>query len=296
MVAQPALFEGMELNQVVNVAQVSKYSPFRYPGGKTWLVPTLRKWLRSLPAAPTEFYEPFAGGGIISLTVAFEQLADHVTMVELDREVAAVWKTIISGDAEWLANKIVAFDLTPHSLGETLAKKTKATNELAFRTILKNRTFHGGILATGSGTLKYGENGKGIHSRWYAHTLKKRILNIKTVRKRITFIQQDGLQVIKNNRDLKNAVWFIDPPYTVKGKGKRAGRRLYTHFELDHDKLFRLMSKASGAFLMTYDNDESVRELARKYSFDCEPIAMKSTHHAEMKELLIGRDLRWARI
>lgn len=33
--------------------------------------------------------EPFAGGGIVSLTVAFEQLAERVTMVELDDDVKA---------------------------------------------------------------------------------------------------------------------------------------------------------------------------------------------------------------
>jgi DNA adenine methylase len=295
MFAQPALFEDLERNKIVNVAQVPKYSPFRYPGGKTWLVPTIRKWLRSLSPSTLRFYEPFAGGGIISLTVAFEGLADHVTMVELDAEVAAVWKTIIDGDADGLANRIISFDLTLDTLRKTLAKDTTEIHEVAFKTILKNRTFHGGILAGGSGLLKHGENGKGIHSRWYAETLRKRILNIKTVRERITFLQDDGFNIIKKYRARKNAVWFIDPPYTVKGKGKRAGKRLYTHNELDHERLFKLMSEASGAFLMTYDNDDAVRDLARKYSFDFESIAMKGTHHAQMKELLIGRNLDWAR-
>ena len=295
MVAQQALFEGVKLNEIVNVAQVRQYSPFRYPGGKTWLVPCIRKWLRSLPALSTDFFEPFAGGGILSLTVAFERLADHVTMVELDEEVAAVWDTILNGKAEWLAKRILNFNLTPESLRRTLAKKTDAVNEIAFKTILKNRTYHGGILANGSGVLKHGENGKGIHSRWYAETLNKRFRHIGSISDRITFIHGNGLDVIKRESASKNAVWFIDPPYTVRGQGKRAGKRLYTHFELDHEALFELMSRVSGAFLMTYDNDDSVRGLAQKYAFDFEPIAMKGTHHAEMKELLIGRDLSWAR-
>lgn len=295
MIDQSALFEDIDRSQIVNVAQVPQYSPFRYPGGKTWLVPRVRKWLRSLPASRITFYEPFAGGGIISLTVAFENLADRVTMVELDNEVAAVWKTIIDGDADWLANEIVNFDLTSATLEQTLSKKTKTIKQIAFKTILKNRTFHGGILANGSSPLKHGENGKGIHSRWYAGTLKKRILNIKTVRDRITFRHEDGLEVIKENSSSKNAVWFIDPPYTVMGNGKRAGKRLYTYNELDHERLFRLMSKAAGTFLMTYDNDNAVRELAKKYSFDFEAVSMKGTHHTEMKELLIGRDLGWLR-
>jgi len=46
---------------------------------------------------------------------------------------------------------------------------------------------------------------------------------------------------------------------------------------------------------MTYDNDRDVEELARRHGFDTLPIPMKNTHHAEMTELLIGRDLDWAR-
>jgi len=45
---------------------------------------------------------------------------------------------------------------------------------------------------------------------------------------------------------------------------------------------------------MTYDNAGDVRELAAKYGFETLPIPMKNTHHAEMTELLIGRNLRWA--
>src|SRR5207248_6878310 len=91
---------------VVNVSAVPHRSPFRYPGGKTWLVPRIRQWLHSQPTRPAELIEPFAGGGIVSLTAAFEGLVDKVTMVELDHEVAAVWQTIVNGDGENLAHEI----------------------------------------------------------------------------------------------------------------------------------------------------------------------------------------------
>jgi DNA adenine methylase len=64
---------------------------------------------------------------------------------------------------------------------------------------------------------------------------------------------------------------------------------------LDHEKLFKLTSEVAGDFLMTYDDAQDVRELATRHGFDTELIAMKNTHHAAMKELLIGRDLGWAR-
>lgn len=289
---QATLFD---LTEVVNVSSVPQRSPFRYPGGKTWLVPHVRRWLATKPTRACEFIEPFAGGGIVSLTVSAESLAEHVTMVELDSQVSAVWRTIIEeDDGEWLAARIVSFDLTHEALAATLSKKTRSVREKAFQTILKNRTYRGGILAQGSAPLKHGENGKGIASRWYAETLKRRILDIRAIRERITFIEGDGLEVIKKNTQRSDAVFFIDPPYTAAGK--RAGSRLYTHFELDHEELFRLAGAVAGDFLMTYNDADGVRELARSQGFDIELVAMKNTHNAEMKELLIGRNLDWARV
>lgn len=284
------LFEP-SLSRIINVASVPQRSPFRYPGGKTWLVPRIRQWLKQ---PVREFIEPFAGGGIISLTVAAEQLADHVTMVELDEQVAVVWTTLIEeGDGAWLAERIVSFDLIHDSLRDVLAKETCSVRERAFQTILKNRTFRGGILAPGAAPLKQGENGKGIRSRWYPETLKRRILDIDAIRHRLTFIEGDGLEIIKQNTHRADATFFVDPPYTVAGK--RAGRRLYKYADLNHQELFRMMSTVAGDFLMAYDETGEVRELAKTHGFDTELVAMKNTHHAEMSELLIGRNLDWAR-
>ena len=221
---------------VVNVAQIPQRSPFRYPGGKTWLVPHVRAWLRKMPKKPRLFLEPFAGGGIVSLTVAFEELAPRVIMVELDHGVAALWKTILSDDNQWLGQQIVHFDMTLENVRDELTKTPCDEKELAFQTLLRNRTNHGGILAPGSGVLKHGENGKGIRSRWYPETLRKRIENIAVVRDKITFLEGDGIDAIREHATHKRSVFFIDPPYTAAGK--KAGSRLYTHNELDHERLF----------------------------------------------------------
>ena len=278
---------------IINVAMVPQRSPFRYPGGKTWLVPRIREWLSSRNTSPTEFIEPFAGGAIVSLTVAFERLAKHVTMVELDHQVAAVWHTIINGDGVWLAERIANFDLTSETVEETLSEPACSLPDIAFQTILKNRVNRGGILAKGAGRIKNGENGKGLKSRWYPQTLKQRIMDIIDVRDRIRVIEGDGLSVIRTNAHREDVVFFIDPPYTAGGK--RAGSRLYTHSVLDHEELFRIVSTICGDFLITYDNADELYDLARQYNFDTQLVAMKSTHHAEMTELLIGKNLDWSR-
>ena len=45
--------------------------------------------------------------------------------------------------------------------------------------------------------------------------------------------------------------------------------------------------------LMTYDFADEVLALAVKHGFQTQTVAMKNTHHAEMAELLIGRNLDW---
>jgi DNA adenine methylase len=276
-------------DRVVNVASVPQRSPFRYPGGKTWLVPYARLWLSSITPPPRELIEPFAGGSIVGLTAAFEGLAKKVTLVELDPDVAAVWKTILRGDVGWLANRVGTFDLKPDSAKSLLSSKPRTTKERAFVTIVRNRVQRGGILAPGAGLMKEGENGRGIRSRWYPATLSKRMLDIAAIRERIRFVEGDGVGYIERKMDRRNVAFFIDPPYTA------AGRRLYRYCEIDHGRLFWLAKRLSGSLLMTYDDSPEIRSLVREYRLDCETICMKNTHNAKMIELVISPDLRWLR-
>lgn len=279
--------------KIVNVASVPKRSPFRYAGGKTWFVPTLRAWLLNKKKPVDVLVEPFAGGGIVGLTAAFENLAKKVVMVELDEDVAAVWETIIDGDHEWLAREILNFDFNHKNVEKIVTEKPKSVASHAFQTILRNRVLHGGILAPGSGLIKNGENGKGLSSRWYPETLAKRILEIGTIREKLSFVHGSAFDVLPDYLDDKNAAIFVDPPYTAAGK--KAGRRLYRYHQLDHEQLFQLFTKAKADFLFTYDDSEDLRKLAKKQGFEFALIPMKNTHHATMSELIIAKDLGWLR-
>jgi DNA adenine methylase len=212
-------------------------------------------------------------------------------MVEIDSEIAAVWKSVMNGHTAWLAKRILQFDLTKDAVIHELSKTNCDVREKAFQTILKNRTLHGGILAEGSGFLKHGENGKGIRSRWYPATLARRFSDMSVIVDRISFRQEDGLDVIREFSERKDAIFFIYPPYTAGGK--KAGSRLYRHSHIDHDRLFMLCESTKGDFLMTYDNADEVKAMARRHGFQMRLIPMNNTHHATMEELVIGKDLSW---
>src|SRR5258708_5227702 len=150
----------------VNISQVAHRSPFRYPGGKTWLVPHIQAWLQSFQK-PRVFVEPFTGGGSVGLTVAAEGLAGKVVLIERDEHVAAVWETMLNGGAERLARRILDFPLSRERAITALSVPSKNTADLAFQTLLRNRVQRGGILAPGASLIKHGGNRRGISSRWY---------------------------------------------------------------------------------------------------------------------------------
>jgi DNA adenine methylase len=251
------------------------------------LVPYIRDWLRSRYKQPNRLIEPFAGGAIVSLTAGFEGLARHVIFSELDPEVAAVWRVVLNGQSEWLASRILNFDLSERTARDVLQGTSNELRERAFRCILRNRVQRGGIMAWGAGLVKTGEGGKGINSRWYPETLARRIREINSLKDRFSFLEGDGFDLIKEHQSDSDTVFYIDPPYT------KAARRLYSAWDVDHHRLFQQLSTCKGDFLMSYDNTTEVIALAEKFGFQYRAIAMKNTHHAKMTELLIGRNLRW---
>lgn len=289
LLSRPVKAAAYSKEKEVNVASVPQRSPFRYPGGKTWLIPHIRDWLKSRKPRPSRLIEPFAGGAAVSLTAAFEGLAKHVIFAELDTRVASVWRVVTNGQAEWLAKKILSFEVTEETVREELGKVPGQLRDIAFQTILRNRVQRGGIMAPGAGLIRTGEKDRGLRARWYPETLARRISEINAWKDKLTFIEGDAFALIQEHKQDAESVFYVDPPYLI------ASKRLYTNWEIDHEALFDLLAECKGDFLMSYDNTNEISEMAKKHGFQSKPVAMKSTHHAKMTELLISRDLSWLR-
>ena len=270
---------------VANVATVPQRSPLRYPGGKTWLVPHIRHWLKS--TNPEILIEPFAGGAIVSLTAVMENLVGSAVMVEIDRDVAAFWRCALeSGEA--LRERVAEFKPTLERLQKLERDAPSTVLEHGFRTLVLNRTRRNGILAPGASFCRNGEGGKGLLSRWYPGTLAARLAAIQEHSERFLFLEGDGLRllpVILEGWGGRAAV-FIDPPYTARG-GKNAGSRLYDHSSIDHAALFSILAEHGANFLMTYDPAGEIVELVRTHEFSAVGLLMKNGHHDRMREIVI---------
>ncbi len=270
---------------VVNVATVPQRSPLRYPGGKTWLIPHIREWLQRTD--PDIIIEPFAGGAIVSLTAVMEDLVSAAVMVEIDRDVAAFWRSALESGAtlqEWIRQ----FEPTLDRVRKIEQEPPSTVTAHGFRTLVLNRTRRGGILAPGASFSRNGENGRGLSSRWYPETLAARLAAIEEYGNRLVFVEGDGLKllpVLLQGWGRKAAV-FLDPPYTARG-GKRAGSRLYAHSNIDHARLFSVLAANRSNFLMTYDAAPEIVELVHRHDFAAVCLSMKNGHHNQMPEIVI---------
>ncbi len=268
-----------------NVASVPQRSPLRYPGGKTWLVPHIRKWL----ADPVDILiEPFAGGGVVALTAVMEELAKQALMVELDRDLSSFWRAVLEHSEE-LIERIQSFTPSRDDVERIAHGAPQSVLDHGFRTLVLNRTRHGGVLAPDASLIRSGENGAGIGSRWYPDTLVDRVKNIAEHSDKLLLCESDGVRLLELLCDRPGTAFFVDPPYTAEG-GKQAGTRLYTHSTVDHARIFAALAESQANFLMTYDCSSEIIALVRHHEFHAALVEMKSRHHLKMPELLITRD------
>jgi len=279
---------------VINVSQVRKLGPFRYPGGKTWFFPYFAAWLRwMLPRRPDlepHLVEPFAGGASVGLNALAEGLVERLTLVEIDLGVATFWKVVFSEESPLLIEKILRFEPTLENAERALSEEGGDEVDLAFRVLLRNRIAYGGILAKGAGRMRRGEDGRGPFSRWYPETLARRIEALHGLRSRVEVVHGDGVRFLAESAQ-RPLVFFVDPPYTAGGG---PGGRLYRYAEVDHGTLLRLLARLKGEFLATYNDAEEVVRLAEEAGLDHLRVPMLARKGKVVKELVLCRDASWA--
>lgn len=272
----------------VNVASVPQRSPLRYPGGKTWLIPHVEKWLNRHNRSYECLVEPFCGGGIVSLSSVMEDWVGDCVMAEIDRDVAAFWHAVLRHGTD-LSKMVRQFKISRETVESLSLQPPADVLEHGFRTLVLNRTRRGGILAPGAAFTKNGENGRGLASRWYPETIANRIDVILAFADRIRFMEGNGMELLEVllERCGRSLAVFADPPYTAGGK--RAGRRLYAHHDIDHAKLFAMLDDSSAEFLLTYDEAPEITDLIHKHGFHAARVIMKNGHHNKIPELVITR-------
>lgn len=273
---------------------VKQRSPLSYAGGKSWFVPYIHKWLKGKDPGKITFVEPFAGAAHCSIAVATEDWARKVVFSELDDRVAAVWTVTLGWNCHQLVNRLSEYVIESRDAVVELIKSPALTQvELAFRTILETKVRYGaGLADRGYAIRKTGKGrGKKFDYCWNPKVAKARIESINKRSWKIEFVHGCALETVERFSSDPNAAFFVDPPYTTHKAG--AGWQLYRCAKVDHERLFSLLAKAKGDFLMTYDDHESVIDLCERNGFQFMLLPMWNQKAKRMNELLISKNLDW---
>ena len=184
--------------------------------------------------------------------------------------------------------RINSFTLTRDSVVLLSCQRPTDVVEHGFRTLVLNRTRRGGILAQGESFTRQVENGAGNRAG-----IQKRSSGVCGLLQKSRPASLSTRQTVCRCWPLyfkphEDVALFIDPPYTGAG-GKRAGKRLYAHNDVDHARLFSIIAESNANFLMTYDRSLEIESLIETHKFHAVQVVMKSGHHVQLPELVITR-------
>ena len=234
-------------------------SPFRYPGGKAFMVKDLAERIRQSASPIDSYAEPFAGGAGAAIQLLAADEIDDIYLNDADVRIYSAWSAMLT-EGQRFIDKI---DETPLSIEvwkqmrEKVLRPNSAESlfELGFATFFVNRTSRSGILI-GSGPIGgYAQDGDwNLASRYYKETMKARINWLSKNAKRIKLSHKDALSFIRSftASRARKTFFFIDPPYVGMGS------RLYFNSmnENSHVALANLIKrkKSLNNWLVTYDD------------------------------------------
>ena len=236
-------------------------SPLRYPGGKAKLAPYFARVMASQPVRVATYAEPYAGGAGAGLYLLSEGHVDRLLINDLNPGIAAFWRSVVKTPdkfIERIESEEVTLEswrrhrkiyLSPHEVDDL---------DLGFATFFLNRCNRSGILtARPIGGLEQTGKWK-IDARFNRPGLVARIRHIQTIASRITVTEKSALDFVSSvSRRVNPVLFYVDPPYLVKGEELS----MSSHSWGDHEKLAKILSKSRHPWILTYDADQRVRNL-----------------------------------
>lgn len=252
-------------------------SPFRYPGGKAYLLPEIQAAIRASGSDVKYYAEPYAGGAGAAIELLANGIVDKVLLNDADPRIFCAWQAMLTETDGFLALlRSAKLNLpTWHRYNAIVKCPDLATDELelGFAAFFMNRTNRSGIILGAGPIGGYAQEGKWkMGARYYPETMRKRIEWLAERRAQIRISNVDGVEFIRSFRAKKarRTFFFIDPPYVG------AGGRLYldTMTVAKHRELALAvrLKKSVRNWLMTYDDHPLVRDLYSDFSVAASPI------------------------
>jgi len=238
-------------------------SMFRYPGGKSKMLPILMEYISKVHKNAWPFCDAFVGGGCVALEVAAKYPLGRIYLNDKDYWIYSFWDIVAGKETSKLPDLLKLID-QPATLEQFYKLKGEATNDklrCAYKAIFLNRTTFSGILKSGPIGGKDQKSEYTVDCRYNADKLKKKITACnKLLQGRATVTNYDISEYLFRYVDCCMTV-YLDPPYYNKGSA------LYTEFmqPSEHIEMANVLLKSAVTkWILSYDDCPQVRELYSK--------------------------------
>ena len=238
--------------------------------------------LKNQPSRLSRYVEPFAGGAGVGLRLLVDEFVDEIVINDLNPGIAAFWRAVFETPDELLA-KLRECEVSIdewHKQRETYLSEPDDDVTLGFALFFLNRTNRSGILdARPIGG--YAQDGKWkIDARFDPRRLAERISALAQFGSRVCVREVDGIDLVAEHLNDRNAFIYADPPYLVKGDDLY----LDTLDWSDHVRLAALLQDG-GQWLLTYDADPRITD---DLYAGCRCAEFSMTHSAAVQH--VGRE------
>ena len=239
-------------------------SPLRYPGSKATFLNVVLEFIEVHDLKGKEIVEPYAGSGIVSLSLIANNLASHATLVERDPLLYSFWMAVFEHTDSLISSiENVAVNMDTWHKFRMHLKNTMPEDELvvdlALACLFFNRTNFSGVLHSGPIGGKNQSSDYKIDCRFNKKDIISRIRQISLLGDRVSVKFGDALEFLQNANTQNNEkrYFYIDPPYF------KQGRKLYRYYYkvIDHKRLHDILSVATFPWLLSYDKHEFIELL-----------------------------------
>jgi len=274
----------------------------RYPGGKRKIKGQIASIIFEVLKKSDfqmEFREPFFGGGSVGLFVCENPKVDYVWLNDSDEALFCLWKAAFEAPEELFAlvDRYVPSIESFYEIKEHLLKEggygnsfCKRSVDLGFIKLVIHQISYSGLGPKSGGPLggKEQKSKYNIDCRWSPKYIKKEIYkahNLLRFKKRLSgedvLSSSDFIDLIEHQGD---AVFYLDPPYYVKGEDLYQ----FSFTEEDHVRLRNSLKETTQPWVLSYDNCDEIKKLYSNFAKISEVNIAYSIKGARKKsELLI---------
>ena len=230
-------------------------SPFRYPGGKSRLLPIIMPYLNDM--LQDSFSDGFVGGGSVLLEVASKYPNISLFANDKDYWIYCFWKIVSDNDRSQLDElfRLMRFQPIIKMFNEMRQKNPTSEVEAAYYAIFFNRTTFSGIATSGPIGGQEQQSKWTMDCRYNYPKLKSKIEKCHALLKGRTTVENKDI-IEYNYLTDSNLPIYLDSPYFIKGDMLYRAKMDNSH----HEKLADILSKRTN-WVSSYDDCFEIRSL-----------------------------------